>query len=217
MPSLHPQIHFLLLPYTARLRIYDYLLVAEGHIIAERAPIRSRISPSILRTCKQIQIEAYWILYRKNTFAFGEPEESLQWFDQVGHVNIGLLKNIRFFISAVYGTKGAIYHLTKEAPFWYRLLDRLAREATRLHHMFIFWDADDDRPRGGAGKDLRFVRELAKIQGLQGLVMQGFYAVHWPTYLAEKMGVWVQERAMTDKSELRNLRIYQEGTEFLIP
>ena len=64
----------------------------------------------------------------------------------------------------------------------------------------------------GAGMDLRFVRELAKISGLQSMVIDGFYAMHWPQYLTEKMGVPIQEE---EPSQYR--RMYQRGTENLVP
>ena len=62
----------------------------------------------------------------------------------------------------------------------------------------------------GAGKDIRFVRELAKIQGLQSMAINGFYAMHWPRYPSEKMGVLVKEEL--DQSLLLHLRKYQRGT-----
>lgn len=60
------------------------------------------------------------------------------------------------------------------------------------------------------------MRELAKIRGLESMVVAGFYAVHWPRYLAEQMGVSVQEEDLT-ASWLQYLRKYQRGTENLVP
>ena len=102
----------------------------------------------------------------------------------------------------------------KETAFWYKVLDLLAREATGLRHVEIYWD-----PAFGAGepgKDLRFVRELAKIQGLQSMVVDGFYGMHWPRYLTKRMGVTVVEKTYGEPS-LRGLRRFQQGTEDLIP
>ena len=66
------------------------------------------------------------------------------------------------------------------------------------------------------GMNLRFVRELAKIQGLQSMVGGGYYGVHWPRYLTEKMGVKVLE-GETIEGRLQILRKFQQGTENLIP
>ena len=66
------------------------------------------------------------------------------------------------------------------------------------------------------GMNLRFVRELAKIQGLQSMVVGGYYGVHWPRYLTEKMGVKVLE-GETIEGRLQILRKFQQGTENLIP
>ena len=105
---------------------------------------------------------------------------------------------------------------TSEISLWYKLLDQLAREATGLRHIFVCWDSEEAWPFFGAGKDLRFVRELAKIRGLESMVVAGYYAVHWPRYLAEQMGVSVQERDNTAPS-LQYLRKFQQGTENLVP
>lgn len=42
------------------------------------------------------------------------------------------------------------------------------------------------------GDNLDFVRALRKIQGLEKLVIKGYYAENWPAYLDERMGVRVR-------------------------
>ena len=69
----------------------------------------------------------------------------------------------------------------------------------------------------GAGRDTRFVRELAKIQGLKEMSIDGFYAKNWPEYLSKKMGVMVKESDDSKSWYLQSLRGYQRGTENLIP
>jgi len=91
----------------------------------------------------------------------------------------------------------------------------------------------------GLGDNLDFVRSFGKIQGLETLVLEGFYAKNWPTYLEERMGVRVQtihqrpdEHEMrlkgdpeyhikfvleADADHLPDLMEYQQGTENLIP
>lgn len=199
MPPPNSPVVFLSLPLEARLRIYKYLLICKSQVVTHCRPATEHpITPSILRTCKQIHNEASSVLYSKNTFLIADPERNLKWFKQIGRFNLKLLSNIRVFVDPVYSTTN----------FWYKLLDHLAREATGLLHTYIYWDTYS----GGAGKDLRFVRELAKIQGLRSMVVDGFYAIHWPRFLAEKIGIQVQENERS-----RSLRNYQRGTENLIP
>jgi len=78
MPSQKSQLDFLSLPLKARLRTYEYVLVSEPQVILYYKPAADPpITPSILRTCKQIHSEASPILYSKNTFLVAEPERNL--------------------------------------------------------------------------------------------------------------------------------------------
>ena len=217
MPPLKPKSAFLSLPLEARLRIYEYIFIDKRQIIFYcKPPADHPIPPSILRTCKQIHKEACPILYSENTFLISEPERVLKWFLQIGRANIKLLNNIRIFVDPVMSTTDTIFGRRNEISLWYKLLDQLAREATGLRHVYIYWDTEEAWNFFGAGKDLNFVRELAKIQGLKSMVVDGYYAVHWPRYLAEQMGVPVQEGEHT-ASSLQDLRRFQRGTENLVP
>lgn len=218
MPLQNPQDDFLSLPSKARRRIYEYLLVCKPQIMPDYRPAaRQPITLSILRTCKQIHSEASQILYSENTFLVAEPERTLKWYIQIGQVNVKHLESIRIFVHAVYSTQETYsIHTTSMSSFWYKLLDRLARDATGLRHIYIYWDATSAEEfcgHYGAGRDLRFVRELAKIQRLQTMVIDGYYAKHWPKYLAEKMAIPIQEGGDTQPL----LRKYQRGTENLMP
>ena len=218
MPPQKSTLDFLSLPPKTRLRIYEYVLVCEPQLIPDYTPPANQpLTPSILRTCKQIHSEASPVLYSKNTFLVAEPDRILKWLIGIGRVNIKYLNSIRIFVHPVYYTKEIPFlHNANESAFWYKLLDQLAREATGLRHIYIFWDAEESWGHSGAGRDLRFVRELAKIQGLQSMAVGGYYAIHWPRYLAEKMGVPVQEEDLTQPF-LQFLRKYQRGTENLLP
>ena len=214
MPPQQPDSVFLSLPLETRLRIYEYIFIGKPQVVPYyKPPGPHPLPPAILRTCKQIHNEASPILYSKNTFLISSPEQILKWFIQIGRANIKLLSNIRIFVDPVNSMTDTAFGRASEFSLWYRLLDRLAREATGLRHVYIYWDAEG---LFGAGKDLRFVREVAKIQGLKSMVVAGFYAVHWPRYLAEHMGVSVQEEEGT-ASSLQCLRKYQRGTENLVP
>lgn len=215
MPPQTSQVDFLSLPSKARLRIFEYVLVSEQQIIPHCRPAADPpVTPSILRTCKQIHSEASPILYSKNTFLVCEPKWIIEWFTKIGPVNIKHLNRIRIFVDPVYSTKEIpLLQTTTESSLWYKLLDRLAREATGLRHVYIYWDAEGTCGHYGVGKDLRFVQELAKIQRLRSMVINGFYAMHWPRYLARKMGMPIEEKGRTEPL----LREYQRGTEKLIP
>lgn len=218
MPPQRSRFDFLSLPRNARLRIYEYALVCEPQIIPECRPAAEQpLTPSILRTCKQVHDEARPILYSKNTFLVSEPKRILQWFVGIGQLNIKHLASIRIFVSAVYYKEDIpIFGIASNSRFWYKLLDQLAREATGLRYVFIFWDSEATCGHYGAGKDLRFVRELAKIRGLRSMDMAGYYALHWPRYLTEKLGIQVREEDYTEPF-VQYLRRYQRGTGNLVP
>ena len=218
MPPQEPRFNFLALPPEIRLHFYECILTCKPQVMPDlRPPAERSIAPTILRTCKQIHREASPALYSQNKFLIANPERILRWLQKIGRVNIGLLKSIRLFPHAVYCTEDSLFGDASVSRAWYRLLDRLAREATGLRRVYIYWDSADTFTHFGAGRDVRFVRELAGIQGLQSMVVDGYYAVHWPRYLAENMGVPVQERGQEEQWYLESLRRYQRGTENLIP
>ena len=215
MPSQKPKFQFLSLPPEARLRINESVLVSKPQVIPDRRPAADPpVAPPILRTCKRIHSEASPFLYSTNTFLIAEPERILKWFEQIGRTNIVHLKSVRIFVHGVYSTKEIPFlSIANTSLHWYKVLDRLAREATGSRHVYICWDAEESCGHHGAGKDVHFVRELAKIQGLQSMAIDGFYAMHWPRYLAEKMGVLIKEDP--SQSLLLHLRKYQRGMENL--
>ena len=211
-------IGFLSLPLTARLRIYDLALVREPQILLQCKPVIENlpISSNLLRTCKQICNEASPTLYSKNKFLVCEPELVHRWLLEIGPVNIKLLKSIRIWVEA--NLFDGLFDFNfrryagKKLSLWYKLLNKLAADATELQHIFIYWDAEITDSLYGAVRDLRFVRELAKIQGLQSMVISGYYAKHWPSYLVAQMGCSVHEDV-----NWQFLSEYQQGTEDLKP
>ena len=215
MPLQNQRSTFLLLPLELRLHIYEYLFLCkkEIHPYCSGIPRAERsIPPSILRTCKQIRQEASPILYSKNAFSIACPQRIFPWLLKMGRANIKLLKTIDIWVNPVMRIDK---HSIKETAFWYKVLDLLAREATGLRHLGVYWNPS--LQAGEAGKDLRFVRKLAKIQGLKSMVVGGYYAMHWPQYLTKKMGVAVVETTYKDEARIRGLREFQQGTEDLIP
>ena|SRR5438045_9153205 len=80
---------------------------------------------------------------------------------------------------------------------WLRILYLLAEKANGLHFIELGWDAKCEFPwelehrteERGLGDNLHFVRALGKIEGLEKLVIEGYYAKHWPAYFKERMVV----------------------------
>jgi hypothetical protein len=71
---------------------------------------------------------------------------------------------------------------------WPRILRVLAQESTGLRSIKLGWGANCDFPwhveRGakkrGLSDNLDFVSLLGNIQGLEKLVIEGYYAKNWP-------------------------------------
>jgi len=186
----------------------------------------------ILRTCKQIHHEANPILYSQNVFVISEPEQIFRFIVQVGLVNFKLVKTLHIWVP----------WKAKLAP-WLQLLYILAEEASGLRSIDLRWGANCDfrwpLERGakerGLGDSLDFVRALRKIQGLEKLVIGGYYARNWPVYLEGRTGVRVRaihgycreerelgerepnDEKLEDEKELQIFKEYQQGTEDLIP
>ena len=85
---------------------------------------------------------------------------------------------------------------------WLRFLSILAEKEIRLRFNHLEWGAKRifswKTERGAQersfGDNLQFVHALAKIQGLEELVIEGYYTKHWPSYLREKTGAQVRTR-----------------------
>ncbi|KAH7078855.1 hypothetical protein BKA63DRAFT_507254 [Paraphoma chrysanthemicola] len=249
---------FLTLPAELRLRIYEDVLVSrfagtalkyggkrtEGnkqvlvHLMGSSQC--KNMGAGLLRTCRQIHLEANQIVYAQNTFHIREAEDGLRFLDKIGPRNTACITSVTIWVSYLAGCRA-----------WLQLLQRLATSATGLRRLTIGWGARTDcaipSQRGamerGLGDNLDFVRTLAQIQALEELVIQGYYAKPWPTFLEKAMGVKVQtedgyvtgtamfgddmsaqarERQEVYLQELyaieqNNVRDYQRGTEDLAP
>jgi hypothetical protein len=193
------------------------------------------MEPSILQTCKQIYGEGNLMLYSQNVFQFIEPKQMFQLSAQIGLANLKLIRRLQ--ICVTYFTS---------LPPWLQLLSMLARQATGLRHIELIWDLHIEFPcsiwHRGFGDNVDFVRALGTIQGLEKLVIKGYYAKNWPAYLSERMGVQVEAicgdcrdepklsgdpndeelqnakfiRELNER-ELTAFKKFQEGTEDLIP
>lgn len=252
------KVTFLTLPAELRLQIYNQLLVsrfdrtqnpwcAVGNtnqkvvpLHMNQAPQYRTMEPGILQTCKQIHREGNSILYSQNVFDISEPKQMFQLIAQIGLVNLQLIRTLHIWVP-----------WTAELPPWLQLLSILAKKASGLRCVELGWGTDTEfygRLEWGAGQtglgdNLDFVRALGKIQGLEKLVITGYYAKKWPADLEKSMDVHVlairgecfeeaelREEELNDEEsewakfmrdfnedQLKAFGKYQQGTENLIP
>ncbi|KAI4143278.1 MAG: hypothetical protein L6R39_004637 [Caloplaca ligustica] len=170
---------FLSLPRELRDQIYEYVLSSNAEVM-EPYDLEEGLVPAIIRTCKQVESEGCAVLYTKYTYLFNIPPWDLEWLTTIGKANVMRLKTIRIVVAPTYWKS-----------LWYRLLHSLARDAKGLRHVYIFWDCDDF---DGIGKDVRFVRELGAIQHPESTTVDGYYGLHWPGYLTDKMNARFEKK-----------------------
>lgn len=228
MPHDKQPTSFFSLPPEVRVQIYKYALTREGKIMAQIREGRSRtITPSLLRICKQVHNEASPILYGENNFIVHYPKEFLDWVKVIGPENVRRLKRLWLFVRAIcfrsdncYNPQSFLWDVwcdTYSRELWCGLLKTLAHTATGLRYLHVYWHSEELFENYGAGTDVPFVRELACIQGLDEMVIDGFFAKRWPEYLQQKLGKPVWNENGISQSQLQRLRKYQRGTENLIP
>jgi hypothetical protein len=190
-------------------------------ITIRKDPEERTMVPTLLRTCKQIYHEALPILYSENEFMVDTARRFLSWLQQIGPVNIRLLKSLRIFPHAVYSETGQTWLGPEDpdysGPTWCELLNKLADEATGLRYVYVYLDAEEELGHYGAGKDLNFVRALGRMKVSQRLKIDGYFATEWPRYLEGKLGMPVWDTQGHSQNYLLGLREYQRGTESLIP
>jgi hypothetical protein len=232
------RLSFFSLPLEIRLHIYYHALINKQRcrdLLSPESMVPDQImltirkdrkertmTPSILRTCKTIYREALPILYSENVFLVDKPMRILNWLQQIGPVNITLLKSLRIFPHAVYYQRGESWlgypaEPDHSGPTWCKLLNKLAEEATGLRYVYVCLDAEESMGHCGAGRDLNFVRALGRMKVSQKMEINGYFATEWPRYLEGKLGIPVWDAQVHSQEYLRSLREYQRGTERLIP
>jgi hypothetical protein len=191
---------FLSLPTEIRLHVYDKLLISRFermqnpswavgetnqklislHMI--RAPQYRTMEPSVLQTCKQIYQEANSILYSKNVFAISEPVQMFRLVSQIRLKNFSLIKKLHIWVP----------HMAEPSE-WVQLLNLLSEKANGLRYVEIAFGTQlEGFCERGLGDNPDVVRALGTIQGLEELVIKGYYAENWPVYLETRMGVRVK-------------------------
>lgn len=209
-PHLRPENSLLSLPSEIRNHVYEALLTVDCAIYANdlenclwHEP--SPIPVAILRTCKQVKNEGCAVLYGRNTFRIGPPQESFLWVSKLGAANVELLSCVhidRFF------EDDRRHENDRDA--WARVLRFLACSATGLRQLCVSW------PGGQAGKDVLFLRQLTGFRNLRSVVIDGCYPPRWPGFLSEKLGVQVREKSGNEYYSYP-LKEYQEQTKDLVP
>jgi len=229
MSQEHSPITLLTIPVEIRLLVYDYLLVSRDRwagfkvietSLSKRIPCEPRsLHPAILLTCKQIHNEASPILYSENEWYIGKPPPYLKIFDHIGPTHMKQIKTMRISVETD--------DPTIRSETWISFLNTLVREATGLRNLhlirYVTQNLDTEEEVHGHGPkergNIEFVRALGTIQGLQTMVLEGYYGQRWPGYLEDKMGVFVQTRpgyrwnGSPQDWEVRRLALYQRGTD----
>ncbi|KAK2787654.1 hypothetical protein FQN52_007145 [Onygenales sp. PD_12] len=175
------------------------------------------LNPTILRTCRRIYDEAIGILYSRNVFMTTDAHAMRDFLSQIGPSNVKLVRSIVLRIDSGFSPSrwGILIHTMAELP-------------TGLRYLQVCWRTKGEYPwevgrpdiGRGLGASLKFVRELAKIRGLEKLVLEGFYAKNWPAYLREQTGAEVQEivgLSWSSQDLRERVKMYQQATEHLIP
>jgi hypothetical protein len=91
----------------------------------------------------------------------------------------------------------------------------LARDATDLQHLSVYWDAEGWMQ--GLGKDVTFLRALVMLRVKSTIVIEGFYAVRWPEFMERKMGLRPVQQSLRSRTWVRMVSGFQRGTEGIIP
>lgn len=155
---------------------------------------------------RQVHREAIPILYSSNKFVLDIPATFVEWFDEIGPINMKHVARIRLYLHPVY-----------DPDAWCRVLRRLALQATGLKYIYAYFDAEP--VWRGIGRDVDFIRGLGALQSVQKITIEGFYAKRWPEYLRAQFGSrYVHSSEMYREGWYRtDLRKFQRGTEDLVP
>jgi len=135
------------------------------------------------------------------TINVSEPDALMNWLETN---NAAVISDLSIHVDATYAAPSP--------QRWCLLFDKLQREATNIQNLKVFWDAEGTHM--GLGKSVVFVRGLAQLKVEKSLEIAGRYAMQWPKYLEEEMGLKpVAKDIFPGSSWVATLRNYQRGTE----
>ena len=236
------------LPAEVRLQILDELLVAKFNAIKcgdhhldgthstfmstsyKSLASRQRIEINILKVNRQLRIEGLKILHRDNSFKICSPGE----FDGLlrkAAENLGLVRKMYIVLHG--GT------LVKDIL---RMLGQIEQHATSLRVMYLEFEQHTqiDHKDTILGHNIPIIRAVSQIKQLDLILLDGFYAVNWPSYLERETGAEVrhwwerydmpfvdgqgrkvcgyeEENALRRAQEAKRLEEWQRGTEGIVP
>ncbi|KAL5339148.1 hypothetical protein BJX70DRAFT_397927 [Aspergillus crustosus] len=176
-----PSFAFLCLPPETRLEIYKHLLVSRAatHVFVTRSWQGKGIGLhfQILRTCKTIYSEAVAVAYSRNLFVATVLEDMIALLDQIGPVNVKLIRLIDIRVP----------FKAKEAAPWESLISRLSQQASGLRSVELRLGSDNGLSwrqmrkliKRGLGAVMPLMRALAGLTQLKTMNVEGYYAIHW--------------------------------------
>ena len=175
---------FLSLPLEIRLLIYRSALtcmrsdgsVAPYTFVACRCYLVPP-TPGLLRTNRQIHLEAAPILYGGNTFNFLLPTS--QWFKQIGTCNVGSIRHLRIHLDA-FGSRT----WTED---WCVMCHQLSQQASNLTNLYLEFDSLMSRLEPFIVWCLREIRSLETIE------LAGAYSESWPKWLRSTLDARIIE------------------------
>ena len=216
---------FLSLPLEIRIQVYDLALVRRFEYDIEDIPITLvRVengigceyeplppSPALLRSNRQIHIEAAPTLYGSNIFKCSAPRNLEAWLTQIGSANSGSVRHLHLSVTLCVSEEGTtqvyeflhphdVKHLSLEiileiqgaSQDWLSLFRKLSSEALGLRTLYVgfLWIFEFT----GFGTDPeRLVEEIGRLKGLERICMGGMVARKWVDSLREITGAKVLE------------------------
>lgn len=93
---------------------------------------------------------------------------------------------------------------------WCHLFSILRRDAVNIKSLVVTFDHE-------LGKDLDFIHGLVTLTVKEVIIFTGYYAMHWPRFVEEMMGLRPVNLPYTTGSWERRLRKYHEDTKTICP
>jgi hypothetical protein len=141
-------------------------------------------------------------LLQSLTINVSQPDALMAWLETN---NAAVISDLHVFVDAT--------HRAPSPQRWCLLFDKLQREATNIQNLSVYWDAEGPI-HIGLGKSVVFIRGLVQLKVEKSLEIGGFYAMHWPRYLEEKMALKpVNKDIIPGSPWVGMLKKYQRGTE----
>lgn len=169
------------------------------------------VDPTILRTCKQVHLEAEPFLYSENTFHLLDVRDAPENpFAKLA------------YIAPKIQSLDICAENARDLPVWLSFLGVVKDMMTRLRFLSITFGGENTWASGyRLGRSLYLVRAVSKIEGLEKLTLEGFYGKNWPAFLRARMSCEVvdyvgYQRQHSDRRLLRSDKIHAEQIQALL-